>query len=226
MGRCSNCGVGAYLAAVACRRVRTAAVVHIQCAAPVRIRCSIGDAPRGAAGNHCVILTDWIGLGSFRCRVRSSPSVRMFTFAFVRVFFAAITRSSDHKRRATGGRRHPHHKKRKYASGRAPAATKLGQKRIHLVRGRGGNTKFRALRLEEGNFSWGSEGTLVAAGDYQSKQHMQHVLMRRVVFTVSFQVLDTYSPLFVCVQSSPARRVSSVSCTMPPTTSWCAPTPW
>jgi len=36
--------------------------------------------------------------------------------------------------------------------------TKLGAKRIHLVRGRGGNTKYRALRLETGNFSWGSEG--------------------------------------------------------------------
>jgi small subunit ribosomal protein S8e len=29
---------------------------------------------------------------------------------------------------------------------------------VHLVRTRGGNRKFRALRLEAGNFSWGSEG--------------------------------------------------------------------
>lgn len=35
--------------------------------------------------------------------------------------------------------------------------TKLGPKRIHLVRGRGGNNKFRALRLETGNFAWASE---------------------------------------------------------------------
>lgn len=35
--------------------------------------------------------------------------------------------------------------------------TKLGGKRIHLVRTRGGNTKHRALRLEDGNYSWGSE---------------------------------------------------------------------
>ena len=35
--------------------------------------------------------------------------------------------------------------------------TKLGAKRIHTVRTRGGNRKFRALRLEAGNFSWGSE---------------------------------------------------------------------
>lgn len=35
--------------------------------------------------------------------------------------------------------------------------TKIGQKRIHVIRVRGGNTKFRALRLELGNFSWSSE---------------------------------------------------------------------
>jgi len=33
----------------------------------------------------------------------------------------------------------------------------LGTKRIHTVRVRGGNLKYRALRLEAGNFSWGSE---------------------------------------------------------------------
>lgn len=35
--------------------------------------------------------------------------------------------------------------------------TKMGEKRIHLVRGRGANMKFRAIRLETGNFSWGTE---------------------------------------------------------------------
>jgi len=35
--------------------------------------------------------------------------------------------------------------------------TKMGAKRIHLVRGRGGNIKHRALRLDTGNFSWGTE---------------------------------------------------------------------
>ncbi|POV95523.1 hypothetical protein PSTT_16177 [Puccinia striiformis] len=33
----------------------------------------------------------------------------------------------------------------------------VGCQRIHTVRVRGGNTKYRALRLEAGNFSWGSE---------------------------------------------------------------------
>lgn len=34
---------------------------------------------------------------------------------------------------------------------------KLGPQRIHKVRTRGGNTKYRALRLDTGNFAWGSE---------------------------------------------------------------------
>lgn len=29
--------------------------------------------------------------------------------------------------------------------------------RVQTVRGRGGNLKYRALRLETGNFSWGTE---------------------------------------------------------------------
>ena len=49
-------------------------------------------------------------------------------------------------------------KKRKFELGRQPANTKIGAKRIHSVRTRGGNEKFRALRIETGNFSWGSEG--------------------------------------------------------------------
>lgn len=35
--------------------------------------------------------------------------------------------------------------------------TKLGLKKINPVRARGGNIKYRALRLDHGNFSWGSE---------------------------------------------------------------------
>ena len=47
---------------------------------------------------------------------------------------------------------------RAFEKGRQPANTRIGTKRIHLVRTRGGNTKYRALRLDSGNFSWGSEG--------------------------------------------------------------------
>eukprot|EP01137_Pigoraptor_chileana_P031541 Opistho-2@19523 len=70
-----------------------------------------------------------------------------------------ISRDSQHKRRSTGGKMKPMHKKRKFELGRPAANTKLGAKRIHVVRTRGGHQKFRALRLETGNFSWGSENT-------------------------------------------------------------------
>lgn len=68
-----------------------------------------------------------------------------------------ISRDHWHKRRATGGKRKPIRKKRKFELGRPPANTKLGPRRIHTVRTRGGNKKYRALRLDHGNFSWGSE---------------------------------------------------------------------
>ncbi|GMI10036.1 hypothetical protein TrRE_jg5225 [Triparma retinervis] len=68
-----------------------------------------------------------------------------------------ICRDSRHKRRETGGRRQSIHKKRKFEMGRQPAMTKIGDKKVAAIRGRGGNLKFRAQRLESGNFSWGTE---------------------------------------------------------------------
>jgi small subunit ribosomal protein S8e len=68
-----------------------------------------------------------------------------------------INRDSRHKRRSTGGRMPVHQKKRKFEMGRPAAMTKLGNKRVRPVRCRGGNYKYRALRIDIGNFSWGSE---------------------------------------------------------------------
>lgn len=70
-----------------------------------------------------------------------------------------ITRSRLHKRRVTGGKRKIHQKKRKYELGRLPANTKLApnDNRVSRVRSRGGNLKLRALRLDSGNFAWGSQ---------------------------------------------------------------------
>ncbi|KAF2460463.1 40S ribosomal protein S8e [Lineolata rhizophorae] len=69
-----------------------------------------------------------------------------------------ISRDSRHKRSASGAKRAYYRKKRAFEKGRQPANTRIGAKRIHLVRTRGGNRKFRAMRLDSGNFSWGSEG--------------------------------------------------------------------
>ncbi|PVU87917.1 hypothetical protein BB561_006128 [Smittium simulii] len=68
-----------------------------------------------------------------------------------------ISRDSRHKRSHTGAKRAQYRKKRKFELGRQPANTKIGGKRIHEVRVRGGNKKFRALRLDTGNFSWASQ---------------------------------------------------------------------
>jgi small subunit ribosomal protein S8e len=68
-----------------------------------------------------------------------------------------ISRDSRHKRRATGGRMPVHQKKRKFEMARQPAMTKLGAKEVRPIRGRGGNYKYRALRIDQGNFTWSSE---------------------------------------------------------------------
>eukprot|EP00949_MAST-11_sp_MAST-11-sp1_P000663 g663.t1 len=71
-----------------------------------------------------------------------------------------VARDSRHKRRHTGGRRKVHVKKRKFELARQAAMTKLAQgseQRIRVIRTMGGNRKFRALKLDHGNFSWGSE---------------------------------------------------------------------
>lgn len=69
-----------------------------------------------------------------------------------------ITRDSRHKRSASGAKRATYRKKRAFEKGRQSASTRIGAKRIHLVRTRGGNRKFRALRIDSGNFAWSSEG--------------------------------------------------------------------
>ena len=69
-----------------------------------------------------------------------------------------IGRDSRHKRRLTGGKMPIHKKKRKFESGRPPANTKLANKKVTYVRTRGGNSKFRALSHNSGNFTWASEG--------------------------------------------------------------------
>merc|ERR1711894_644726 len=60
-------------------------------------------------------------------------------------------------RRATGGRMPIHKKKRKFEMGRVPTMTKLGAKKTINVRDRGNHIKRRALRIDHGSFSWGSE---------------------------------------------------------------------
>ena len=82
-----------------------------------------------------------------------------------------VSRDSMHKRRATGGKRPITRKKRAFLKARPQAMTSLKPERVHNVRTRGGNTKYRALRLDQvihnpsslplssfkGSFSWATE---------------------------------------------------------------------
>ena len=64
-------------------------------------------------------------------------NIGFVTFAEVRM---GISRDHWHKRRATGGRRVPIRKKRKFELARPAAMTKLAPQRIHTLRVRGGQS--------------------------------------------------------------------------------------
>lgn len=50
-----------------------------------------------------------------------------------------------------------HKKKRLFEMGKQASMTKLGPKKVITVKGRGANMKYRALKIDHGTFSWGSE---------------------------------------------------------------------
>ena len=74
----------------------------------------------------------------------------------------------------------------------------IGNKRIHKVRTRGGNVKYRAMRLDYGNYSWGSEG----------KRNEECQPLSRICTSLSFLQLLVVSAVFW------------MWCTMPVTMSW------
>mmetsp|Transcript_25741 Transcript_25741/g.50172 ORF Transcript_25741/g.50172 Transcript_25741/m.50172 type:complete len:181 (+) Transcript_25741:124-666(+) len=68
-----------------------------------------------------------------------------------------ISRSSLYKRKLTGAKKKKYKKKKSYNKGRIsiePKLSKFTSIKCHKVRG--GNYKFRALKLSFGNFSWKS----------------------------------------------------------------------
>ena len=69
----------------------------------------------------------------------------------------------------------------RYELGRVPANTKLSANTaVRTVRVRGGNKKFRALRLDTGNFSWGSEVNMHRRSDLMQWRLADLVLARFV----------------------------------------------
>lgn len=65
-----------------------------------------------------------------------------------------ITTCGRNKRSKSGAKYVKNQKKRKNTMGRQPSNTKIGEERIRTVRVRGGNHKERALRLNNGVFTF------------------------------------------------------------------------
>ena len=74
-----------------------------------------------------------------------------------------IVRSRLHKLKVSGGKTKIHRKRRQHELGRLPGNTRMGARRVTPVRVRGGHFKVRGLRLDTGNFAWGTEGVAARA---------------------------------------------------------------
>lgn len=68
-----------------------------------------------------------------------------------------LSQDNWHKHHNTGGKRKPYHKKQKYEQGCPTINTKMGPCPIHTVQIWGVNKKNHALKLDVGNFFWGSD---------------------------------------------------------------------
>lgn len=97
-----------------------------------------------------------------------------------------ITNCGRHKRSKTGGKRAQMQKKRKNVMGRQPSNTRVGVERVRDVRVRGGNTKSRALRLSQGEFTFHSTGFTATSPIEQVMYHPScNELMRTNTLTKS-----------------------------------------
>ncbi|ADM11081.1 40S ribosomal protein S8 [Encephalitozoon intestinalis ATCC 50506] len=82
-----------------------------------------------------------------------------------------INHRGDHKRRKTGAKAVISRKKRNNRAGSQPSATKIGERRVIPVRVRGGNKKYKALRLDVGYFRFPSTGKTRASKLLQVVYH-------------------------------------------------------
>merc|ERR1712166_1035961 len=107
--------------------------------------------------------------------------------------------------------------------GRVAAMTKIGNRRTIVVRGRGGNNKHRALKLDHGNFSWGSESQSRVHGIIdvvynatnnelvRTKTLVKNCIVKidasQANQAVDKKVLDQFSSgkLFACISSRPGQ---------------------
>lgn len=108
----------------------------------------------------------------------------------------------DHKRRKTGAKAVISSKKRNNRAGSQPSATKIGEKRVRPVRVRGGNKKYRALRLDVGHFKFATTGHTRASKLMQVVYHpSSNELVRTNTLTKSSVVKISAEPFSEDVKS-------------------------
>ncbi|KAH6826945.1 hypothetical protein C2S53_013290 [Perilla frutescens var. hirtella] len=134
-----------------------------------------------------------------------------------------ISRDGMHKKRATGGSQKPWRKKRKYDLGQLDSSQKtVGRIRVR-VHVRGGNLKWRALRLNTRKFSWGRLETLVksaivqvdkeAAAAQETKK--SNNVMRKIETRQAERKVDQHveeqlgsGRLLACISSRPGKELN------------------
>jgi len=95
------------------------------------------------------------------------------------------------RRKHTGGRYHPHRKKREHEAGRPPAETTLGGTRAKKIRTRGGNHKIRLLRCEFANIADPKSGTTRKARIITVKNNPANPFFTRRNITTKGAVIET-----------------------------------
>ena len=95
------------------------------------------------------------------------------------------------RRKYTGGRYHPHRKKRGHEAGRSAAETTLGGTRAKKIRTRGNNQKIRLLRCEFANVADPKSGTTRKARIITVKNNPANPFFARRNITTKGAVIET-----------------------------------
>ncbi|CAD25117.1 ECU02_0880 [Encephalitozoon cuniculi GB-M1] len=106
-----------------------------------------------------------------------------------------INHRGDHKRRKTGAKAVISRKKRNNRAGSQPSSTKIGERKVTPVRVRGGNRKYKALRLDMGHFKFITTGKFRMAKLLQVVYHpSSNELVRTNTLTKSSVVKISAEP--------------------------------
>lgn len=84
-------------------------------------------------------------------------------------------------RKRTGGRRRPIHKKKKHQLGNSPTETRIGDRELKTVEGRGGTTKVRAMQTDVASVSDGGDVVSAEIEDVVENSSNPNYVRRNIV---------------------------------------------